>query len=242
MKKRLASFALASLICGSVVEARFYLGFDLGYTGAMSYGRGKGMYYGNVEIQDLKYMFKTFSKSDEKGSVKMEPFMGFNTNINFGTENFYLDNYLGFRWGASIGYTTVSQTTEFRSQQSYGTAISSIIEEYNFLDFGLSIDAILNFWNNGAYSVGVFGGVEGEYHYFLSGRYDNYNANIYESFRNIHSYGINGRIGLSTLFAENHRVDFTAKIPILIAGNNWIYSNASCLIKTSFDIGYKYVF
>lgn len=151
MKKRLVSFALASLICGSVVEARFYLGFDLGYTGAMSYGRGKGMYYGNVEIQDLKYMFKTFSKSDEKGSVKMEPFMGFNTNINFGTENFYLDNYLGFRWGASIGYTTVSQTTEFRSQQSYGTAISSIIEEYNFLDFGLSIDAILNFWNNGAF-------------------------------------------------------------------------------------------
>lgn len=39
MKKRLVSFALASLICGSVVEARFYLGFDLGYTGAMSYGR-----------------------------------------------------------------------------------------------------------------------------------------------------------------------------------------------------------
>lgn len=242
MKRKLLSLALASLVCGSVAEARFYLGVDLGYTGAMSYDRGEGMYYGDIKTQALQYMFKGYSESDATSSLKMDPFMGFNASVNFGTENFYLDNYLGFRWGGSIGYTTVSQTTEYKRQQSYGTATSSIIEEYNFLDFGLSLDAILNLWNSGGYSVGVFGGVEGEYHYFLNGAYDDYIGNIYESFKNIHSFGVNGRVGLSALFAEHHRIDFTAKLPILLAGNNQTYTTASCLVKSSFDIGYKYVF
>lgn len=242
MKRKLVSLALATLVCGSVAEARFYMGFDIGYTGAMNYGRDQGMYFGNVKTQDLKHMFETISESNGTDSIKMEPYMGFNASVNFGTENFYLNDYLGFRWGASVGYTTLSQTTEFKSKQSYGTATSSIIEEYNFLDFGLSVDAILNLWNNGKYSVGVFGGVEGEYHYFLSGRYDNFADNLYESFKDIHSYGVNGRVGLSALFADHHRVDFTAKLPILIAGNNQIYKTASYLAKSSFDIGYKYVF
>lgn len=242
MKAKLLSLAVASLICGSVAEARFYLGVDLGYTGGMSYGRGEGMYYGDVKTQDLQHMFKSYSASNGTESVKADPFMGFNASVNFGTENFYLNNYLGFRWGGSIGYTTVSQKTEYKSKQTYGTATASVIEEYNFLDFGLSLDAILNLWSNGRYSVGVFGGVEGEYHYFLNGSYDDYVSKIYESFKSIHSFGVNGRVGLSALFAEHHRVDFTAKLPILIAGNNQTYASASYLAKSSFDIGYKYVF
>lgn len=242
MRKKLLSLAVASLVCGSVAEARFYLGVDVGYSGAMPYGGGEGMYYGDVKTQDLQYMFKTYSASNGSESVKVEPFVGFNASINLGAENFYLDNYLGFRWGASVGYTTLSKTTQFKSQGQYGTETSSIMEEYNFLDLGLSLDVIVNLWSNGSSSVGVFGGVEGEYHYFLSGKYDNYSTKIHQTFKDLHSYGVNGRMGVSTLIASHHRIDLTAKLPVLIAGNNGFYGMASYLAKTSFDIGYKYVF
>lgn len=242
MKKKLLSLAVVSLVCGSVAEARFYVGVDLGYSGAMAYGGGSGMYYGVPETKALEYIFKTIKETNNGVSATMEPFMGFNASVNFGAEDFYLNNYLGFRWGASVGYTTLSQTTEFKRQATYGTETSSIIEEYNFLDFGLSLDMIVNLWSSESSSIGVFGGVEGEYHYFLSGKCDDYSAKIYQTFKGIHSYGVNGRVGISTLIASHHRVDLTAKLPILVAGNNGDYGMASYLVKSSLNVGYKYVF
>lgn len=236
MKKKLLSLAVASLVCGSVAEARFYVGVDLGYSGAMAYGSGSGMYYGVPKTEAIKYIFKTIKETENGVSTTMEPFMGFNISVNFGAEDFYLNNYLGFRWGASVGYTTLSQTIESKSQALYQSAV----EEYNFLDFGLSLDMIVNLWSNGNSSVGVFGGVEGEYHYFLDGDY--HSPNVHQTFKGIHSYGVNGRAGISTLIASHHRVDLTAKLPVLVAGNNGEYGLASCLVKTSLNVGYKYVF
>ena len=242
MKKKLLSLAVASLVCGSIAEARFYVGVDLGYSGAMFYGGGSGMYYEVPKTEALKYIFKTIKETNNGVSATLEPFMGFNASVNFGAEDFYLNNHLGFRWGASVGYTTLSQMAQFKSQGAYGTETSSTIEEYNYLDFGLSLDVIVNLWSDESSSVGVFGGVEGEYHYFLSGRYDDYLYDIYQTFKGIHSYGVNGQVGISTLIANHHRVDLTAKLPILIAGNNGDYGMASYLVKTSFNVGYKYVF
>lgn len=132
-------------------------------------------------------------------------------------------DYLGLRWGVSVGYTGLSQITK-SYDATYGD--SKVTRDMLFLNSDLSFDLMTNFYSSQSFAIGVFGGAELDYHYMLTGKYKHEEANDSVSFDlkkavpSRHTLDLAGRVGLSMLIASHHRIDFTAKLPIgyIVAG------------------------
>lgn len=85
MKAKSLSLVAASLICGSVVEAKFYLGIEGGYNGSAS----------EFSYEDKVTPSNFSQKLKEQGVVG---------NLVLGTEHFFGSGHFGLRWGISGGY------------------------------------------------------------------------------------------------------------------------------------------
>lgn len=247
MKKQLLSLAVASLVCASVAEARFYIGVEGGYTGGAYDAKDHktqtnssyllvpgGGTFGN------SFKDKTYTITD--GTREVEPWKGYNIALTLGSEYFFASNYLGVRWGASVGYTQVMQDYTDRTN----LMASSYTDTLGFLDTGLSFDLIANIISGSSFTFGVFGGVETDYHYLVEAEREHMgktSSRLSDIGR--HSLDFSGRLGVSSLIGNHHRIDLTAKLPIayVAAGcNNKVKINGDMPVRTSFNVGYKYVF
>ncbi|WP_305862290.1 outer membrane beta-barrel protein [Helicobacter cholecystus] len=255
MKTKILSIAVASLVCASMAEARFFIGLDVGYTSAISETNGGVSGSGNTRFLSVKpsswssaFKTKTWSgtfgtPSGTTSTFTQDPYSGFNINLNFGSEHFFLDDYLGIRVGGLVGYTSYSNSTRIETSAQYGRYLIGIKETYDFLDAGINFDLMVNFWSNGSYSFGVFGGVEVDYHYLL----DFNNSKTRESakdFPSRHAFDLAGRVGVSTLMANHHRLDVLAKLPIgsVISGTETKANLISVFPTININVGYKYIF
>lgn len=255
MKSNFLSIALASIACANIVEARFFIGLDTGYTAAISETKIKVSGNGNTRFVSIKSSswnnaFKSKKWSGVFGNpngqistITQDPYSGFNINLNLGSEYFFLNNYLGIRAGGLVGYTTYANFTQIETPTQWGRNLISIEESYGFLDAGVNLDLMINFWSNGAYSFGVFGGVEADYHYLLSFKNSETKETI-NNFSSRHSFDLAGRVGISTLMANHHRLDVLAKLPIgsVISGNETKVNLVFMMPTISVNVGYKYIF
>lgn len=244
MKTKILSIAVASLVCASMAEARFFIGFDVGYTSAISEAEGSVSGSGNTRFISVKpsswsNAFKTKTWNGTTSTVTQEPYSGFNINLNFGSEHFFLEDYLGIRVGGLVGYTGYSNFTQIETPGN----LLGIQESYDFLDAGINLDLMVNFWSNGSYSFGVFGGVEADYHYLLN--FNNSEAReSAKDFPSRHAFDLAGRVGVSTLMANHHRLDVLAKLPIgsVVSGTETKAYLISVMPTISINVGYKYIF
>lgn len=254
MKAKLLSLAAASLICGSVAEAKFYLGIEGGYTAGagilnpVSLGKSNEVKFVSSSISSISNAFKTDKKTVGTGGLlEAEPYQGYSVGINFGSEHLFLRDYLGLRWGVGVGYTSVSgkYTSIDRANGDIGAKLEA---KYSFLDTNLSFDLLVNFYSSHSFGIGVFGGAELGYHYMLSGKYDdklwNRSGDLQDLIPSKHSLDLVGRVGITSLIAEHHRIDLTAKLPIgsIMAGKASDVKIGESLSRTSFSAGYKYIF
>lgn len=247
MKKSMLSLAVASLVCAGVAEAKFYIGIEGGYTGAAYDTKDHDLkvnssYFVTPGSSTLENTFKdkTYYYADGV-SQEYEPWMGYNIALTLGSEHFFARNYLGFRWGASVGFTEIMQ--EMTQRQKTGS--QSFTDTLGTIDTGLSLDLMINLVNSGNFSFGIFGGVEGDYHYLVVADTEtNGKVKSNLSGANRHSMDFAGRVGLSTLLGKHHRFDITAKLPIgyVVAGDDNKVKLTSMPVRTSFNFGYKYVF
>lgn len=246
------SLAVASLVCSGVAQAKFYIGIEGGYTGAAADSKNAN-HPSNLNIPNSSYFltpgsstlentFKDTTYIDNSGNYKVEPWKGYNIALTFGSEHFFASNYLGVRWGASAGFTELMRDVERTNkiQNTYTYSLGTI-------DAGLSFDLMINLISRGGFSFGVFGGVEGDYHYLVFDDVEDCGASKTTSRlsgADRHSLDVAGRVGLSTLIGRHHRFDITAKLPIgyVVAGDDNKVKLASMPVRTSFNFGYKYVF
>ncbi|RDU69927.1 hypothetical protein CQA62_00495 [Helicobacter cholecystus] len=250
MKRKILSIAIASIAYASMAEARFFIGVDAGYTTAISEPKGRSV--GNENIRFLTVnpnswasAFRSKSRSDGQDTYTKKPYLGFNLGLNFGSEHFFLDDYLGIRVGGLIGYTNYKNITTKTntSNSSLWKSSDKFREGCQFLDTGVNLDLMVNFWSNGAYSFGVFGGVEANYHYLLS----YFNTMTEEKTRDVptrHLLDFSGRVGISTLLEEHHRLDILAKLPIgsVVSETETKTYLIAILPTISINVGYKYIF
>lgn len=253
MKKQLLSLAVASLVCTGIAQARFYIGVEGGYTGGARDTKSSNYdtqtnssYFLIPSSGTLSNVFKdttTYYNNGKKEESK--PWEGYNLAINFGSEHFFASNYLGVRWGASVGYTAISQDCKLYDAKNS----TDYTDHRDYLDAGLSLDLMVNLVNSSNFSFGIFGGVEGAYHYLISydretstGIFSTTLTSLVTPSRN--SLDFSGRVGVSTLLAKHHRIDVTAKLPIgyVVAGDDNKTKIAHDVVKMSFNLGYKYVF
>lgn len=251
MKTKLLALATASLLCSSLAEARFYIGVEGGYTAgprvieSTRLGNSNEIKFLSSSTTDIKNAFKNqqFSSRTETSTVK--PISGYSVGVNFGSEHLFLRDYLGFRWGASLGYSDM-KTSLTSTNNTNGNA--DVKETYAFLDAGLSLDAMVNFYSSRVFSVGMFGGAELGYHYLLSGKYED---KIYADIIDIkdlvpsrHSLDLSGRVGVSMMFVDHHRIDLTATLPIgsIVAGKASSVKLTQAIARTTLSAGYKFIF
>lgn len=204
MKKKLLTAVLASGVLASMVQAKFYVGIEGGYSVESQYKTGLSKNSVSFSVPSTNVISNAF-KNETKG---------YSVAGVFGTEDFY-GKYFGTRWGVSAGYTQVS----IKDAQN------------RYVDAGLNLDLMLNFINTGSFSLGVFGGVSGDYHYQLD--------------VSRHLLDFNGRVGLSTLITSHHRLEFVAKLPIasMNAAGQSTYLGADVVpARTSLGASYKFIF
>lgn len=249
MKKKILSLVVSSLVCTGLAEAKFYIGIEGGYTGgakdtAKHKAQLNSSYFFTPGSGTLADMFKNNTYTSNGEIAEIEPWKGFNVAINLGSEHFFINNYLGVRWGASVGFTEIMQN----SKETDTSGSVSYTDSLGYIDTGLSLDLMINFVSHSNFSFGIFGGVEGDYHYLLIANQKNSLTNKTESFlsdiTSRHSIDFSGRVGLSTLIEKHHRIDLTAKLPIgyIVAGSDNKVKIASGPLKASFNVGYKYIF
>lgn len=251
MKAKLLALATVSLICSNFAEARFYIGVEGGYTAAPRIINPKRLGYSNEvkfvssSTSDIKNAFKNQQLSDQGETSTITPISGYSVGINFGSEHLFLRDYLGFRWGASVGYSDMkSKLTSIKQSLD----VADVRETYSFLDAGLSLDAMINFYSSRVFSVGMFGGAELGYHYLLTAKYEdrvfNETVDMLKMVDSRHSLDLVGRVGVSMMFVEHHRIDLTAKLPIgyVMAGKVFDVKLAQSIARTTLSAGYKFVF
>lgn len=252
MKKKLLSLAVASLICGSVAEARFYVGIEGGYVGAprvsdpTQLGSSNEVKFSTTSSSAIKNAFKTQKVIEETSTSEIEPYKGYSVGINFGSEHLFLRDYLGLRWGASVGYTDLNLKMSSKGNNPQDWA--KVEANHSFLDAGLSLDLMTNFYSSQSFAIGVFGGAELGYHYMLTGKYEDKKYDDTLDMKKLvpsrHSLDLSGRVGLTTLIASHHRIDLTAKLPIgsVVAGKASNVKIAESIARTTLSAGYKFVF
>lgn len=249
MKKKLLSLAVVSIVCSWIAEARFYIGIEGGYTGGAKDTKKHNAQLNNVYFlipgsSTLGDMFKDKTYTSNEATYETEPWKGFNVALNLGSEHFFVSNYLGVRWGASVGFTEIMRDSTEKS----ATGSVSYTDTLGYIDAGLSFDVMINFIARPDFSFGIFGGVEGDCHYMVVDDQENSITNKIESFlskvTSRHAMDVSGRVGVSTLMGKHHRIDLTAKLPIgyVVASADNKVKIASGPVKASFNVGYKYVF
>ncbi|RDU71435.1 outer membrane beta-barrel protein [Helicobacter brantae] len=252
MKKKLLSLAVASLVCGSVAEARFYVGVEGGYTSAsgildpLKFGESNKINFNTIPASEIKNAFKSMKRNVQNGVLEVDPYKGYSIGVNFGSEHLFLRDYLGFRWGASVGYSNMSG--KYISVDNSGDIGAKIEGKYSFLDTGLSLDLMTNFYSSQSFAIGIFGGAELDYHYMLTGKYEHKiwdeEGDMKNQVPSRHSLDLSGRVGITTLIASHHRIDLTAKLPIgsITAGKASNIKLGEPLVRITFSAGYKFVF
>lgn len=251
MKKNLLYFVFVSLACMGFAEARFYVGIDAGYSAGprtidpQTLQGTNEVKFVSVPSSDVKMGFKNQTFSDSHESATFKPISGYNIGINFGSEHLFFRNYFGLRWGVALAYSDMKTRI---SSDNIEVGSSDIEESYSFLDTGLSVDAMVNFYNSQVFGIGMFGGVELGYHYMLSGKYKDNKFGETLNLKNLvpsrHSLDLVGRVGITTMIVEHHRIEVLAKLPIgyIMAGKASNVKLAQAIARTTLSAGYKFVF
>ncbi|WP_027327205.1 outer membrane beta-barrel protein [Helicobacter pametensis] len=233
MKKILSIVVGLGMLC-SVAQARFYLGVEGGYSVEKFIQAKNGM---NVsQIGMIRDAFKNDSR-------------GYSVGLVLGTESFYGD-YFGTRFGVSAGYTAITQTQQSSSfLQELGIKKN---ETNSYIDAGLELDLIVNVYASKSFSLGLFGGADMKYHYRLNAVKQSSSESgdlvadligaIFDevaSGRNLLDFA--GRVGVTALIANHHRLDVMARLPIASL-NSSLFGGTLLPVRTTVSLGYKYVF
>lgn len=216
MKKKILSVVLASCALASMAQARFYIGIEGGYSTQSAY---------DSKTSGKNTFGVTYAGTGVIGNALNSGYSGYSVGGVLGTEDFF-GKYFGTRWGLGAGYTSVSKTE------------NGSTHTFNSVDAGLSVDLLLNFYNNGSFSFGIFGGASADYHYVLSGRWSGLNEHLMD---------FSGRVGVTTMMAKHHRIEFMAKLPIASmnvtnSSSNYVLGGALAPARTTFSASYKFVF
>lgn len=216
MKNKIATLFLALNAFLGIVQARFYLGIEGGYISQALPSiqeKGKGIEIHSVSTRDLGDLIKDGAK-------------GYGVGIVLGTESF-LTRYFGLRWGFGAGYSS--------AQKDLGEQAVKTLQKIDAIYSNLSADIMINFFNNGNLSFGIFGGASVEYQYFKS-----------SSDPKWHALGFDGRAGVSTLFGGHHRTEIFAKLPFAEMSAKFSKSENNLLAyhanKVNFGASYKLLF
>lgn len=220
MKKKLLSLAAASLICGTMAEARFFVGVEGGYTAQQSYETG---------LKSASTLNFALPKTSIISDAIKDGSQGYSVGLMLGTED--VGKIFGTRWYLGAGYTSVSKDFSGKKWSR------------EYIDASFGFDMLLNFYNSGTTSFGIFGGVSMDYHYWLNSA--DYKESEILTFSK-HILDFSGKAGVSTLLGGHHRMELYAKLPIaslnvsnskeVVLGGK--YSPAS----VSFGASYKFVF
>ncbi|VEJ24739.1 outer membrane protein [Helicobacter cholecystus] len=199
------------LFLASPLFARFYIGIEGGYIGNFGVF---DIYQDNLKPLDLKK-----EKLNEGGIIG---------NIVLGTEHFFLNNYLGIRWGVFAGYGK-----SWGRNGTYGNLSTSV------LTAGLNTDVIINFIAKENLMIGFILGIGYSYNTFKPnknleyGEYFSATLPIYapnkplipvtvlkdesDCFVNNQApqyWTTNLRVGASILLNKHHRIEAFVKIPL----------------------------
>lgn len=230
MKKKLLSLAVASLVCGSVAEAEFYLGVEGGYNGNLS---------------TFTYEDNGLAPSSFKQEIKEKGVVG---NVVLGTEHFFGSGYFGLRWGVFAGYGS-----------SWG-GLDGEKTRLDTISMGANFDMFANFVAKENLMSGLFVGVEYAYtllrpkeELFLGKTYTttvgntSQSADYYVSNKTASNTAV-VRVGLSTKIAKHHRLEVMAKVPVIFSENTSSFSftnevNGQIVqkIDDTFKFNYKYI-
>ncbi|WP_027327204.1 outer membrane beta-barrel protein [Helicobacter pametensis] len=212
MNKKLLGVVMASCAVVSMAQARFYVGIEGGYSAQSAY---------DTKTSGKNTFGATYSGTGVLSKALDNGARGYSVGGVLGTESFF-GKYFGLRWGVGAGYTSVSKDKH----------------NFNTVDAGVSLDLLLNFYNNGSFSFGVFGGASADYHYVLDGRYAGSSEHLLD---------FSGKVGLSTMMAKHHRVEFYAKLPISSMNvtdskGSFVLGGAYAPARTTLGASYKFVF
>lgn len=220
MKKTLLSLAAASLICGTVAEARFFVGVEGGYTTQHLY---------ETALDGLSTFNFTFPSPSIIGDALDKGMQGYSLSVMIGSED--VGKIFGTRWYLGGGYTSVSKDVAGKNFSR------------EFIDASLGFDMILNFYNSGTTSFGIFGGVSMDYHYWLDGSDHNIDKVLGMS---EHMFDFSGKAGITTLLANHHRLEVYAKLPIgsmnISDSKEVVLGGVYAPANVSFGASYKFVF
>ncbi|ANV97978.1 hypothetical protein BBW65_03820 [Helicobacter enhydrae] len=219
MKKKLLSLILASCALVSVSQARFFVGIEGGYTAL-------GIPDSNSTTD--KMVFKTVSVGEIGDMFKNNP-EGFLLNLTLGSEYFFGD-YVGLRWDAGVGYSSVVIGLGDLGQNAKGFAKEKLGALVSMAD----LDLMVNLVNRGNFSFGVFGGVGADYRYYFPNG---------ESKQ--HTLTFVGRAGVTTLIGQRNRFEIFAKLPFMdmaSATKSNKEKTFAALPAVTIGAGYKYLF
>lgn len=210
MKKKILGLILATFGFMGIAEARVYFGIEGGYADQTLYSTGLkayNVYFSSPSTQTISDALKNNTKGYSVAGV-------------VGSENLFANGFMGTRTGLSAGYTSFQGDLKV-----------------DFLDVGLSSDLILNLVVVKKFSLGLFGGIETDYHYAL---------NIVSSEgMSRHLLDFAGRVGVTTLIADHHRLEVMAKLPVAslnFASDHALLGGVAGLARTSFLASYKFAF
>lgn len=174
-----------------------------------------------IEGSYIMGAIKRSSLSSELEQFKNGP-KGFSVGLNLGDEYFW-GRYFGLRSYFTVGYSSVFKNVANANRQA------------SLLDVSLALEPIINFYNSGQSSFGIFGGVDAAYHYWINkhsfvGR---------DLLTKKHFLDFGARAGISFLVASNHRFEILARLPFA-----YVASDTARDIPRSinFAASYKYVF
>ena len=173
----------------------------------------EGGYLGNEAVYSTE--IKTPQKIETEKKLKGNGGFG---SLIFGTEHFFGKNYYGIRWGLSAGY---GQTKSSDSQWGDIT--------YHSFWAGASFDMLYNFYAIQTFMTGLFTGVE--YDFVLLEPKEKIDFGI-NTKTNTHNLAV--RVGLSTLFANHHRLELMAKIPV------WMQERSKSVGSSEYEFKYKF--
>lgn len=186
MKNHFLLAIFSAFLFSDIAFARFYLGTEVGYT------KGVSTFNKYETNQNTPLIDETFYNNQH----------GITTNIIIGTEHFFLDDYLGIRWGAYGGYGF----------------LKGDLANVNSFSLGANFDVIGNVFASEKFSIG----------FLLGGEYANIfhepikEIKIGRTFDGI-EYSVSNktsfsrmlvRAGFSTSISKNHRFEFIFKYPL----------------------------
>ena len=214
-------FLLAGLT--AMAQARFFIGLDGQYDNLVSY-----------QPDDLKVSTTSFNIIPTTSIIlSLGDTNGGSGGVNFGVESDF-SRYFVLRTTLAGGYGA-------QTSQGLFSKINS-----SFLYLNLSADVLLNFFNTGSSSFGIYGGVSAGYLYSMMKITPILLLSDGNSFRiNNHNIAFFGRIGFSAMFADHHRIEVGASIPfanIYAVGSELTQPIINGYSNLSLGASYKYIF